>query len=267
MCSPPPAYLARSPSEAWLGRARWAQADHSPMRPRGLRSQPRAHRRARLLVALVRWPAPAAARRCRARCEADVAIVGAGYTGLWTAYYLKRARPSLRDRRARARASRASARRGATAAGSRASSRGPRAPTNGAPGRAALAALQRAMFETVEEVAAVRRASTAIDADFAQAADSSASRSAGAQAARLREELATARSTRDRRAGPARADARGARRSGSGSRARAARPSRRTWRACTPLSCCSASPARSSSWASRSTSARRCIEIRPHARR
>ncbi|TIR26803.1 MAG: FAD-dependent oxidoreductase [Mesorhizobium sp.] len=28
--------------------------------------------------------------------EADVAIVGAGYTGLWTAYYLKRAKPSLR---------------------------------------------------------------------------------------------------------------------------------------------------------------------------
>ncbi|HWJ51482.1 MAG TPA: FAD-dependent oxidoreductase, partial [Solirubrobacteraceae bacterium] len=28
--------------------------------------------------------------------EADVAIVGAGYTGLWTAYYLARAQPSLR---------------------------------------------------------------------------------------------------------------------------------------------------------------------------
>ncbi|HEV7253889.1 MAG TPA: FAD-binding oxidoreductase [Mesorhizobium sp.] len=28
--------------------------------------------------------------------EADVAIVGAGYTGLWTAYYLKQAEPSLR---------------------------------------------------------------------------------------------------------------------------------------------------------------------------
>lgn len=28
--------------------------------------------------------------------NADVAIVGAGYTGLWTAYYLKRARPELR---------------------------------------------------------------------------------------------------------------------------------------------------------------------------
>jgi ribulose 1,5-bisphosphate synthetase/thiazole synthase len=28
--------------------------------------------------------------------EADVAIVGAGFTGLWTAYYLARADPSLR---------------------------------------------------------------------------------------------------------------------------------------------------------------------------
>src|ERR1700736_5264746 len=27
--------------------------------------------------------------------EADVVIVGAGYTGLWTAYYLKRADPAL----------------------------------------------------------------------------------------------------------------------------------------------------------------------------
>ncbi len=28
--------------------------------------------------------------------EADVCIVGAGYTGLWTAYYLSRADPGLR---------------------------------------------------------------------------------------------------------------------------------------------------------------------------
>ena len=32
----------------------------------------------------------------RGATEVDVAIVGAGYTGLWTAYYLKRAQPSLR---------------------------------------------------------------------------------------------------------------------------------------------------------------------------
>ena len=29
------------------------------------------------------------------RIQADVAIVGAGYTGLWTAYYLKKNMPSL----------------------------------------------------------------------------------------------------------------------------------------------------------------------------
>ena len=28
--------------------------------------------------------------------QVDVAIVGAGYTGLWTAYYLRRADPTLR---------------------------------------------------------------------------------------------------------------------------------------------------------------------------
>ena len=33
--------------------------------------------------------------------DADVCIVGAGYTGLWTAYYLKRADPSLRIDRPR----------------------------------------------------------------------------------------------------------------------------------------------------------------------
>lgn len=34
--------------------------------------------------------------RLEGRESADVAIIGAGYTGLWTAYYLKRARPDLR---------------------------------------------------------------------------------------------------------------------------------------------------------------------------
>ena len=40
--------------------------------------------------------APAPAReRLHGPLEVDVAIVGAGYTGLWTAYYLKRAAPRL----------------------------------------------------------------------------------------------------------------------------------------------------------------------------
>lgn len=29
--------------------------------------------------------------------EVDVAIIGAGYTGLWTAYYLKRQAPHLKS--------------------------------------------------------------------------------------------------------------------------------------------------------------------------
>lgn len=39
-------------------------------------------------------PAPGPA--LRGELEVDVAIVGAGYTGLWSAYYLKRAEPSLK---------------------------------------------------------------------------------------------------------------------------------------------------------------------------
>ena len=43
------------------------------------------------------WAAPRPrAPRCRATLEVDVCIVGAGYTGLWSAYYLKRAQPDLR---------------------------------------------------------------------------------------------------------------------------------------------------------------------------
>lgn len=38
---------------------------------------------------------PAPANPLRADAEADVVIVGAGYTGLWTAYYLAKARPRL----------------------------------------------------------------------------------------------------------------------------------------------------------------------------
>ena len=34
--------------------------------------------------------------RLQAERHADVAIIGAGYTGLWTAYYLKRQAPQLR---------------------------------------------------------------------------------------------------------------------------------------------------------------------------
>ena len=84
--------------------------------------------------------------------EADVAIVGAGYTGLWTAYYLKRAQPSLRVVVVEAQRSGfgASGRNGGWVTGS--FSGAPRAYQRGSPG-ARFGALQRAMFATVDEVA------------------------------------------------------------------------------------------------------------------
>lgn len=43
------------------------------------------------------WHEPSPARQMLDRQEhADVVIVGAGYTGLWTAYYLLKAQPSLK---------------------------------------------------------------------------------------------------------------------------------------------------------------------------
>jgi glycine/D-amino acid oxidase-like deaminating enzyme len=93
-----------------------------------------------------------------------VAIVGAGYTGLWTAYYLKRAEPSLRVAIVEARRSGfgASGRNGGWLTGSFS---GPARRYGRAPGDGAYIALQRAMFETVEEVARVL-AREQIDADL-----------------------------------------------------------------------------------------------------
>ena len=54
--------------------------------------------------------------------EADVCIVGAGFTGLWSAYYLKKARPDCGSRSSSA-SSPALAPLGATAAGCRDSGR------------------------------------------------------------------------------------------------------------------------------------------------
>ncbi len=97
----------------------------------------------------------------QAATEADVAIVGAGFTGLWTAYYLKRARPSLEivvlEREiAGFGASGAQRRLGlGLLLRARARLRTPRRRG------AATSTLQRAMFATVEEIAA--RASRARD--------------------------------------------------------------------------------------------------------
>ena len=96
--------------------------------------------------------------------EADVAIVGAGYTGLWTAYYLKRAQPSLQivvlERELAGFG--ASARNGGWVSGFFS---GPARVYERRGGPAAYAALRRAMFDTVEEIAAVL-AEHEIDADF-----------------------------------------------------------------------------------------------------
>src|ERR1700738_2614425 len=65
--------------------------------------------------------------------DVDVCIVGAGYTGLWTAYYLKREQTNLRI----------------GVLGELAGVRRRYADTHG---RAATIELQRAMFDTVDEV-------------------------------------------------------------------------------------------------------------------
>ena len=86
--------------------------------------------------------------------EADVCIVGAGYTGLWTAYYLKRADPSLEVvvlEREHAGFG-ASGRNGGWLSGLLAGSRERWAAEVG---REPVVAAQRAMFATVDEVARV----------------------------------------------------------------------------------------------------------------
>jgi glycine/D-amino acid oxidase-like deaminating enzyme len=118
--------------------------------------------------------------------EADVAIVGAGYTGLWTAYYLKRARPSLRIvvLEAEQAGFGASGRNGGWLSGF--FSGPPRAYGSG------YAALQRAMFATVSEVAGVLD-EHAIDADLLRGGTLTVALDS-AQLARLREGIAGARS-------------------------------------------------------------------------
>ena len=86
--------------------------------------------------------------------DADVAIVGAGYTGLWTAYALMHADPSLRVVICEPR-SPASARRDATAVGARRSSRAAATQPNIAPAATGVIAMQRAMFATVDEIESV----------------------------------------------------------------------------------------------------------------
>ena len=125
-----------------------------------------------------RPPLPAAA-------EADVVIAGAGFTGLWTAYYLKRAEPSLRivvlEREVAGFG--ASGRNGGWVSGFFS---GPRRNYEGSRGQG-FAALQRAMFKTVDEVGGVLSEHD-IDADFLKSGQLSVALNE-AQAVRLRERV------------------------------------------------------------------------------
>ena len=122
--------------------------------------------------------------------EADVVIVGAGYTGLWTAYYLARAQPSLRiivlEREI---------------AGFGASGRnagwvsgffsGPARAYIRACGRDRYRRLVREMFDTVDEIGAVL-VENEIDADFIKSGNLNLALGS-AQQERLRRAVADAR--------------------------------------------------------------------------
>ncbi|MEO3791289.1 FAD-dependent oxidoreductase [Nonomuraea sp. B10E15] len=94
----------------------------------------------------------------------DVAIVGGGYTGLWTAYYLKQADPGLRIAILEKEFAGfgASGRNGGWLSAEFAGSRKRHAKARG---RQAMIDLQRAMFRSVDEVIAVAR-EEGIDADI-----------------------------------------------------------------------------------------------------
>ncbi|HZK49129.1 MAG TPA: FAD-dependent oxidoreductase, partial [Thermoleophilia bacterium] len=96
--------------------------------------------------------------------DVDVAIVGAGYTGLWTAYYLKKADPSLRvavlEREVAGFG--ASGRHGGWCSARFAT---PREKMAAVGGRQGVIDMQRAMFDTVYEVGRVAEVE-GIDCDF-----------------------------------------------------------------------------------------------------
>jgi glycine/D-amino acid oxidase-like deaminating enzyme len=122
--------------------------------------------------------------------EADVVIVGAGYTGLWTAFYLKQADPKLEivvlEREVAGFG--ASGRNGGWVSGFFTGS--PRAYERRG-GRRGLLALQRAMFETVDEVSRVL-VEQDIDADFVKSGQLSVALN-DAQLFRLRERVSAGR--------------------------------------------------------------------------
>lgn len=114
---------------------------------------------------------------------ADVCLVGGGYTGLWTAYYLKKARPDLRIvvLEKEFAGFGASGRNGGWVVGELAGSRERYARRHG---REAAVALQRTMFATVDEILRVAE-DEGIDADLVKGGVLNTARNA-AQAARVR---------------------------------------------------------------------------------
>ena len=118
--------------------------------------------------------------------DADVCIVGAGYTGLWTAYYLKRADPSLRIAVLEARFAGfgASGRNGGWLSGLVPGDRNRMAQQHGRDG---VVAWQRALNESVDEVIDVA-AREGIDAGIVKGGTLRIARNA-AQASRLAAEV------------------------------------------------------------------------------
>jgi glycine/D-amino acid oxidase-like deaminating enzyme len=123
----------------------------------------------------------------RGSTAVDVAIVGAGYTGLWTAYYLKKADPALRVAVLEKEIAGfgASGRNGGWCSSFFAASPGTIAAEFG---REAAIAMQRAMFATVDEVGRVV-ADEGIDARFHKGGVLTLA-TAEAQVARLADEIA-----------------------------------------------------------------------------
>lgn len=114
--------------------------------------------------------------------EADVCIVGAGFTGLWTAYYAKRARPDARIvvLEQRFAGFGASGRNGGWCTNSITGGRERYLATHG---RDAAAAFQQAMNDTVDEVIVVA-AAEGIDADIVKGGELNVARTPS-QLARL----------------------------------------------------------------------------------
>ncbi len=122
--------------------------------------------------------------------RADVAIVGGGYTGLWTAYYLATADPGLRVVVLEASTA------GFGASGRNGGWASALFPTSlesvaRASSREAADAMQRAMFDTVDEVGRVAR-TEAIDCHFRKGGTISLARTA-VQLERARDEVAGSR--------------------------------------------------------------------------